>query len=317
MIIRPQAVGVTGVKHIPSNYNSEYARLFESGQIEELTKAGFHSITAIALPQIDTLLACGVLQLDLFASEVCQIELESVRYVLRRNPLRAEQMAASRAGKRARVEQLLEERNSYLDKHPKAKVENAEMRVRSKIARLKIDSWLKVLSDGRTLYLLPDAEALEQAARLDGCYALKTDLPANAASTQTMHDRYKDLTQVEMAFRTCKTTHLETRPIYVRTAVHTCGHALVVMLAYLIRRALSKAGANFDLTVEEGLHRLQNLCAMQLIAEGNGDCLRIPAPADTNQALLTALDVRLLEVLPHLQTSAVTRRKLPQRRKLA
>ncbi|MGA2170183.1 MAG: hypothetical protein ABSG62_18450 [Terracidiphilus sp.] len=92
---------------------------------------------------------------------------------------------------------------------------------------------------------------------------------------------------------------------------------LVVMLAYLIRRALSKAWANFDLTVEEGLHQLQTLCVMQLIIEGNGNCLRIPAPADTNQALLNAHDVRLPEALPHLKTAVVTRRKLPQRRKLA
>ena len=45
---------------------------------------------------------------------------------------------------------------------------------------------------------------------LDGCYVIKTDLPASAASKQEVHDRYKDLTQVEQAFRTCKTTHLET-----------------------------------------------------------------------------------------------------------
>lgn len=69
--------------------------------------------------------------------------------------------------------------------------------------------------------------------------------------------------------------------------------------------------------VEEGLHQLQTLCAMQLIIEGNGNCLRIPAPTSTNQALLNALDVRLPEALPHLNTAVVTRRKLPQRRKPA
>jgi len=42
-------------------------------------------------------------------------------------------------------------------------------------------------------------------ARLDGCYVIKTDLPASAASTQTVHDRYKELSLVEQAFRTCKT----------------------------------------------------------------------------------------------------------------
>src|SRR5580658_1348376 len=260
--------------------------MIKSGQIEELGKAGFHYITAITKPQIDTLLSSGVLQLDLFASEVCQIEHDAVRYVLRRNPLRAEQMGATRAQKQTRVELLLEEQNRYLASHPKAKVEIAERRLRNKIAQLKIDSWLQLLSDGRQLSVQPDAQALEQVARLDGCYVIKTDLPTSAAPAQIVHDRYKDLTQVEMAFRTCKTTHLEIRPLYVRTAEHTRGHVLVVMLAYLIRRALGQAWGKLDLTVEEGLAQLKTLCAMELKIEGTGSCLRIPAPADHIQDLL-------------------------------
>jgi len=40
--------------------------MIKSGQIEELAKAGFHYITAITKPQIDTLLSGGVLQMALF-----------------------------------------------------------------------------------------------------------------------------------------------------------------------------------------------------------------------------------------------------------
>lgn len=79
-----------------------------------------------------------------------------------------------------------------------------------------------------------------------------------------MHDRYKDLTAVEQAFRTFKTAHLETRPVYVRTAEHTRGHVLAVMLAYLIRRELSRAWTALDVTVEEGLNQLQTLCSTEM-----------------------------------------------------
>jgi transposase len=291
--------------------------MIKSGQIEELSKAGFHYITAITKPQIDTLLASGVLQLDLFASEVCQIEQESVRYVLRRNPARAEQMAASRADKQAVAQRWMSQLNLYLESHPKAKMETAERKLRSKIKQLKIDPWLSVETNGRKLQVQTDPEALDKAVHLDGCYVLKTDLPTSAASAQTVHDRYKDLTQVEMAFRTCKTTHLETRPIHVRTAAHTRAHVLVVMLAYLIRRTLGKAWPKFDLTVEEGLRKLQMLCAMELKTEAGAHCLRIPTPPPTTKSLLDALDLRLPDALPHLPTSVVTQRKLPQRRKLA
>jgi hypothetical protein len=289
--------------------------MIKSGQVEDLSQAGFHYITAITKPQIDTLIEARLIQMELFAAEVCEVEREGVRYVLRRNPLRAEQLAASRADKQATVEQLRQDRNRYLDKHPRAKVATAEKALRAKIAQLKIHAWLQVEAEGRTLKLTVNQPALEEAARLDGCYVIKTDLPASAASKQVVHDRYKDLTQVELAFRTCKTAHLEMRPIHVRTAEHTRGHVLVVMLAYFIRRELSRAWTALDVTVEEGLHQLQTLCATEMKVEGGASCLRIPTPGATASALLKALKIRLPEALPHTETPVVTRKKLPTRRK--
>src|SRR6266852_434645 len=227
--------------------------MIKSGQIADLVKVGFHYITAITKPQIATLLKAGILQMELFDSAVCEVAQDGVRYVLRRNPVRAEELAASRADKQARVEQLMVKRNGYLGEHPRAAVATAEKAVRARIQRLKIDDWLQVEVQGRTLVLRVDAGAREEAAQLDGCYVIKTDLPVSAASKQEVHDRYKDLTQVEQAFRTCKTTHLETRPIHVRTEAHTRAHVLVVMLAYLIRRVLSRAWAALDIRLPDVL----------------------------------------------------------------
>ena len=290
--------------------------MIKGGQIEELAKAGFHYITAITKPQIEALLSGGVLQMALFDDEVCQIQQEGLRYVLRRNPARAEEMAASRASKQASVEVLVKERTQYLAQHAKAKVSVAEKKVRAKIARLKAGAWLRMETEGRSLKLVADEEARQEAARLDGCYVLKTDLPETAASKQVVHDRYKDLTEVEMAFRTSKTTHLELRPIHVRTEEHTRGHVLVVMLAYLIRRQLSRAWAGLNVTVEEGLAQLATLCSMEVKVEGGGNCLRIPEPRPASAALLKAASVRMPEVLPHLATRVVTRHSLPSRRQL-
>ena len=289
--------------------------MINSSQVEELARVGFHYITAITKPQIEALLGGGVLQMELFGVEVCEVQQEGVRYVLRRNPLRAEQLAASRADKRARVERLLEERNSYLAGHRRAKVATADKAVRAKIVQLKIEAWLQVEAEGRILKLTVNQAALDEASRLDGCYVLKTDLPRSAASKQVVHERYKDLALVEQAFRTCKTAHLETRPVWVRTAEHTRGHVLVVMLAYLMRRELSRAWAPLDITVEEGLHQLQTLCSTEMKVEGTGSCLRIPVPGASCADLLKALDIRLPKALPHTDTRVVTRKKLPERRK--
>jgi len=291
--------------------------MIKSGQIDELSKAGFHYITAITKPQIETLLSGGVLQMALFDDSLCEVEQESVRYVLRRNPVRAEEIAATRTGKEVSVQLLVQQRNQYLAEHAKAKVSTAE-KVRSKITRLKAVAWLRVEveSAGRSLKLVTDEAARSEAAQLDGCYVIKTDLPKTAASKQVVHDRYKDLTEVEMAFRTSKTVHLEMRPVYVRTEEHTRGHVLAVMLAYLIRRELSRAWQGLNVTVEEGLAQLATLCSTEIKVEGGASCLRIPIPRDGSRELLKAVAVRAPEVLPHLETHVVTRRSLPSRRKL-
>jgi hypothetical protein len=288
--------------------------MIKSGQIQDLAQAGFHYITAITKPQIQTLVKAGVLQMNLFDAELCEVSDESVRYVLRRNPLRADELSASRADKKASVERLQETLNRYLTEHPRAKASTAERTVLAKIAQLKLNGWLAVAVEGRSLKLTVNQPELDEVSRLDGCYVLKTDLPESAATKQVIHDRYKDLAEVEQAFRNCKTAHLETRPIYVRTAEHTRGHVLVVMLAYLIRRELSQAWILLDLTVEEGLHQLQTLCSTEINIDGGGSCLRIPTPSPATLPLLKALNIQMPKLLPHTETRVVTRKKLSERR---
>jgi len=265
-------------------------------------------------PQIETLLKGGIVQMELFDKTVCEVEHEGVRYILRRNPMRAAEMAATRADKQATVERLVAERNRYLAEHRRAKVATAERLVREKISRLKVDRWLSVKVQRRRLSLDLDEHAMAEAARLDGCYVIKTDLPKTAAGTHTIHDRYKDLTHVEQAFRTCKSGHLQLRPIYVRSEPSTRGHVFVVMLAYLIRCELQRAWAELDLTVEEGLNSLKTLCTMSITIGHSAQLYRIPTPRKLSGELLARLDIQIPPVLPHRELHVATKRKLHKRR---
>jgi len=291
--------------------------MIKSAGIEVLAREGFHYITALTKPQIETLLKSGVLQMELFDEELCEVEKEGVRYILRRNPRRAEEMMASRADKRGSVEAFLREQNGYLKEHAKAQESVAVRKVGEKIERLRLEGWLRVEAAGRVLSLRVDATVLEEELRLDGCYVIRTDLPKAVADKRVVHDRYKELTEVERAFRTCKTGHLEIRPVYVRTEESTRGHVLVVMLAYLIVRELQRAWASLDVTVEEGLHQLSTLCSLEIRVNGQASCHKIPQPRELSQKLLAALGVRWPEVLPHRNLRVVTKRKLPSRRKTA
>ena len=216
----------------------------------------FRYVTAITKPQIRKLLGEGVLQLDLFHNDVCEVEHDGVRYIMRRNPLRAEQSAQTRASKLEAILAFAERQTSYLAEHPRAQANKALERVRAKIKKLKADKWLAATENERAIVVEPDADALAQAALLDGCYVIKSDVSKKAANAQTLHDRYCDLEMVERAFRTMKTAHLDMRPVFVRKEKRTQGHAFVVMLALLLQRELERSWAELDVTVQEGLDEL-------------------------------------------------------------
>ncbi len=92
--------------------------------------------------------------------------------------------------------------------------------------------------------------------QLDGCYVVESDLPTEVASPQQVHDRYVGLTEVERDFRTIKTGLLELRPVFVRKATRTRGHAMVTLLALKLARALDRRVAPLGLTVADALDRL-------------------------------------------------------------
>ena len=276
---------------------------------------GFHYITAITKPQIRKLIVEGVIQQELFDEDLAEVQsVEGLRYILRRNPFRAEEMGASRRDKLASVRRLLAGRNDYLAAHPRAKVATALRTVEKKIEQLRLAGWVQVAAAGRTLSLVEDPEALAEEAKLDGCYVIQTDLAKETAPKEMVHQRYKDLAQVEWAFRTSKTVHLENRPVYVRLASRTRGHVFVVMLGYRIVRELTRRWQSLDLRVPEGLDQLSTVCSIQVLVQGQVRCQTIPEPRPAVAELLTAAGVRLPAALPSKGVVVATRKKLTERR---
>ena len=252
--------------------------------------------------------------MDLFDEKLCTLELDNVRYILRCNPERAKELASNREAKLARVKQLLKEKNVYLVEHSHATVEVARRKVVKTTKQLKIDKWVSVVSNGRAIELVIDEEVKKQAAQLDGCYVIKTDLSYKVATAETIHDRYKDLAQVERAFRTFK-SGLEVRPAFVRKEESTRGHVFVVMLAYLLERELYKYWRYLEVTVEEGIDELGSLRGTE-ITIGQGTCQNVPEPTGLSKQLLNAAHINLPPALPLRKVHVATRKKLVSERKL-
>jgi Transposase DDE domain len=291
--------------------------MIKGQQVEDLAQHGFHYITAITKPQIDKLLRTGTLQMDLFDQELAEVLTdEGIRYVLRRNPIRAQEMRDTRYAKLATLQAQVAKQNHYLTDHPRANAQGALQKLVARADKLRIADWVELTVVERAMTLTIKEDAQTAAAKLDGCYVLKTDLTPAQAPKELVHDRYKDLASVEHAFRTCKTAHLEVRPIFLRREARTRAHVLVVMLAYQIIRYLASCWSAFDVTVAEGLHALTTLCLVEVAPKNAPSYHCIPTPRDTIARLLHSADITLPKVFSLSGTRVSTKKKLQSERRV-
>jgi len=289
--------------------------MIQGQHIEDLAHQGCHYITAITKPQIEKLLRQGTLQMDLFDQELAEVLAdEGIRYVLRRNPVRAQEVRDTRHAKLATLQAHVAKQNHYLTDHPRAHAQGALHKLVARAEKLRIAAWVELTVAERTMTLTVQEDAQTEAAKLAGCYVLKTDLTPAQAPKELVHDRYKDLASVEQAFRSCKTAHLEVRPIFLRLAERTRAHAFVVMLAYQIIQYLASCWSTFDLTVEEGLHALATLCLVEVSPHNASSYHCIPTPRDAIARLLHSADIQLPKAFALSGTRVSTKKKLQSER---
>lgn len=266
--------------------------MIKNAQIEEVEKHHCQYVTALTMPQFEKLLKDGTLNLESFVPELNEVILENVRYVFRKNPARAAETMATRMERLAKAEEKVKSQNEHLANSSKAKLRSAKKDIQKWLKKLFLDEWVKLENDRRHLRLEIDEGALAEKSRLDGCYVYKTNLCAKEYSPQTVFERYKDLALVEWAFRTCKTTHLDLRPIYVRTADNTRGHVFIVMLAYMLVKELSQAWKEINLTVEEGLDALACISRTDAHLPNGQTIAYILSPDEISKRLLDELRIK-------------------------
>ena len=289
----------------------EVALVGDRGMIKRLGKAAlgeakFCYVTALTDPQIRALLAKKRLQLELFEDKPAEVELNGKRYVLRCNPQTQARERARRADQWARVQTKITARNLEVEHKPRTDPNSSLKQAQALLTKYRLGGWVKVELAGRKVIWTEDNGARQKQAELDGCYVIESDLPKEVASTQQVHDRYLDLTQVERDFRTLKTGLLELRPIFLRKEERTRGHALVCLLALKLARELDRRLAPLGLTVEDGLERLK---AVRLVRLGNTQVELWRLPTSYPQA-----QSEVLEALPKLKPPMLSLRKPNMRR---
>ena len=215
--------------------------------LELLGRAEVGWITALKAPQIQKLARQEVLQLSLFdqanLAEITSEDYPGERLIVCRNPL----VAAERARKRSELLEATERGLAGIAQ----RVERGTLHGADQIGlaagpalrRYKVKKHFEVTITDTTFTYKRKTEQIDAEAALDGIYVLRTNLPDTELATGDVVRSYKNLEQVERAFRTLKGPALEIRPIHHHLEDRVRAHVFLCMLAYYLTWHLRHAWA--------------------------------------------------------------------------
>jgi transposase len=121
----------------------------------------------------------------------------------------------------------------------------------------KVSKYFVCKVEDNSLEYSLNEERIESEKILDGIYVIRTSLPIEALNTEDCVKQYKNLAQVEKAFRTMKTVGLKVRPIFHRLDNRIRSHLFLIMLSYYLEWHMREAWKELTFS-EPNLAELKN-----------------------------------------------------------
>ncbi len=206
-------------------------------------------ISALRHGQIRRLVESEAVQLSLFdqrhLAEVRSPHYPGERLIVCHNPILAEHRRRKRKALLEATEEALERIARQVARRTRTPLTATE--IAEKVGRVKnryklAKHFRTEIADG-SFHYERRTDAILREAQLDGFYILRTSEGADRLGAAEVVRRYKDLTQVERAFRSLKTVHLEIRPIRHRVESRVRAHLFLCLLAYYVQWHLRQAVA--------------------------------------------------------------------------
>ncbi len=213
-------------------------------------------ITALRSPAIKKLIADdGPLQLSLFdeqdLAEITSGDFPGERLIACRNPALADERARKREDLLQAAEKLLAPVAARVTAGRLAGAAEIGKKVGEVIGKHKMAKHFDVAITGTSLTFERRQAQIEEEARLDGLYVIRTPLAEAELSAGAAVTAYKNLKHVERDFRHIKADDLDLRPVFHRLENRVKGHVLICMLAAYLTWHLRQAWAPLTYTDEE------------------------------------------------------------------
>ena len=222
--------------------------LLTETQIKHLKRhPGLGWISALRHTAIRELVETKAVQLSIFDERhLAEIRTEAYpgeRLVVCHNPLLGEHRRRKRENLVAATEEELAKIAREVARRTKTPL--LAPQIAEKVGRVKnrykvAKHFEMVIEDGRFEYA-PRTAAIAREAQLDGFYIIRTSEPEERLPTADVVRSYKNLTNVERAFRSLKTVDLQIRPIRHRAEARVRSHLFLCLLSYYVEWHLRRA----------------------------------------------------------------------------
>ena len=227
-------------------------------ELSEDEKQNISYISALSSSEIRALINDKVIQLELFSKDLVEIEDQGTRYVLCNNPILQKEKNQTREALKSKFEQEItfiknsweKRRTQNLDNINKIKkgnknkklvtsftekkLDNFKYRATKALKRYKMSKFYTISISNDDFKIDYELQKYQNEKSLDGKYIIESTVSKQDMTTKQVREKYKELQNVEHAFRDMKTDKLNIRPIFHVNEAQTRGHVFVCMFSYAI-----------------------------------------------------------------------------------
>jgi len=207
-------------------------------RLKEFPQLGW--ISALRSDAIRKLIVQGAIQPSLFdrqdLAEIVSPDFPGERLMVCYNPLLAEERRRTRQDLLQATEKEFApiQRDAARRTHTPLSAEEIALRVGRVANRFKMAKHFDLtIADNRFVWNRK-TQAIEAEQALDGIYVVRTSESAERLEPDNTVRAYKNLTDVERAFRFLKSPDIRIRPIRHHTEDHVRAHVLLCLLAYYV-----------------------------------------------------------------------------------
>lgn len=226
--------------------------------LSEDQKENISYISALSSSEIRALINDKVIQLELFSDKLVEIEDKGTRYILCNNPILEKEKSKTREFLKSKFEhEIIKIKNSWqkrrelnLDNIEKLKkghknkklvvcftekkLDSFKFRATQVLKKYKMTKFFSLSISNNEFKVDYDIQKYQNEKSLDGKYVIESTVKKENMTTQQVRTKYKELQNVEHAFRDLKTDKLNIRPIFHVNEAQTRGHVFSCMFSYAI-----------------------------------------------------------------------------------